>query len=117
MLGILGLATSEILLLILIIGFILFKVIKSASNSPIGIAEEVASSTMNTGSKITGVIALIIMIIGLIPLLGWLNWLVIIISLIGLIIGVFGKNNGGMILNGIVLLASALRLIVGGGII
>lgn len=72
---------------------------------------------MNTASKTVGIIALILMIIGLIPLLGWLNWLVILLSIIGLIIGIFGKNNGGMTLNGIVLIVAALRLIVGGGII
>lgn len=71
---------------------------------------------MNTASKILGIISLIIMIIGLIPFLGMLNWLVILLSLIGVIIGIFGKNNGGLILNGIVLLASALRLFIGGGI-
>ncbi|MEQ1734595.1 MAG: hypothetical protein ABL940_13040 [Bacteroidia bacterium] len=71
---------------------------------------------MNTASKIIGIIGLIVMIIGLIPFLGWLNWAVIILSLLGLAIGAFGQNNGGLTLNGIVLLASALRLIVGGGI-
>jgi hypothetical protein len=53
------------------------------------------------------------MLIGLIPLLGMLNWIVIPISLI---IGIFSKNTGGLLLNGIVLIVSALRLIVGGGI-
>ena len=71
---------------------------------------------MNTASKTIGIIALILMIIGLIPLLGWINWFVIILTIIGLIVGIFGKNNGGMILNGIVLIVSALRLIVGSGI-
>ena len=72
---------------------------------------------MNTASKIIGLMALILMIVGLIPFLGWVNWVVIILSIIGLTIGIFGKNNGGMILNGIVLIVAGLRLIVGGGII
>ena len=72
---------------------------------------------MNTASKVVGIIALILIILGLIPFLGWINWLVIFLSIIGLIVGIFGKNNGGMILNGIVLIVSALRLIVGGGIL
>jgi len=72
---------------------------------------------MNVASKIVGIIALLLMIVGLIPFLGWINWLVIILAIIGLILGAFGKNNGGMILNGIVLIVSALRLIVGGGIL
>ena len=72
---------------------------------------------MNTVSKIIGVIALIGMIIGLIPFLGAINWLVIILALVGLIFGIFSKNTGGLILNGIVLIISALRLIVGGGVL
>jgi TRAP-type mannitol/chloroaromatic compound transport system permease small subunit len=72
---------------------------------------------MNTVSKIIGVIALIGMIIGLIPFLGAINWLVIILALVGLILGIFSKNTGGLILNGIVLIISALRLIVGGGVL
>ncbi len=72
---------------------------------------------MNVVSKIIGIIALIIMLFGLIPLFGMLNWIVIPIALLGLIIGIFSKNTGGLTLNGIVLIVSALRLIVGGGII
>jgi len=56
------------------------------------------------------------MVIGLIPLLGMLNWIVIPLALIGLIIGIFSKKTGGLLLNGIVLIVSFLRLIVGGGI-
>lgn len=72
---------------------------------------------MNTASKVIGIIALILMILGLIPFLGWINWLVVLIALLGLIVGIFGKNNGGMILNGIVLIVSLIRLMIGGGII
>jgi len=54
------------------------------------------------------------MVIGLIPLLGMLNWIVIPLALIGLIIGIFSKKTGGLLLNGIVLIVSFLRLIVGG---
>ena len=72
---------------------------------------------MNVISKIIGIIALIGMIIGLIPLLGIVNWIVIPLAIFGLIIGVFSKNTGGMTLNGIVLIVSVMRLIVGGGII
>lgn len=71
---------------------------------------------MNVASKIIGIIALLVMLIGLIPLLGMLNWLVIPIALIGLIVGVFSKNTGGLLLNGIVLIVSVLRLFIGGGI-
>lgn len=72
---------------------------------------------MNILSKIIGIIALIIMLFGLIPLFGILNWIVIPLALLGLIVGVFSKNTGGLTLNGIVLIVSFIRLIVGGGII
>ena len=57
------------------------------------------------------------MLIGLIPLLGIVNWIVLPLAIIGLIIGIFSRNTGGLILNGIVILVAALRLIVGGGIL
>lgn len=72
---------------------------------------------MNIISKIIGIIALIGMLIGLIPLLGIVNWIVLPLAIIGLIIGIFSRNTGGLILNGIVILVAALRLIVGGGIL
>ena len=68
-------------------------------------------------SKIIGIIALLIMIVGLFPLLGWLNWIVIPIALLGLFLGAFSKNNGGVTLNGIVLIVSIIRLFIGGGFI
>ncbi len=72
---------------------------------------------MNTVSKIFGIIALIIMAIGFIPLLGWLNWIVIPLAIIGLIFGAFSKNTNGLVLNGIVLVVSMIRLFIGGGIL
>lgn len=72
---------------------------------------------MNLASKIIGSIALIIMIVGLVPLLGWLNWFAIPIAILGLIVGIFSRNTGGLILNGIILIFSALRLMAGGGIL
>ena len=72
---------------------------------------------MNVLSKIIGTVAFIGMLIGLVPLFGIVNWVVIPLALVGLFIGIFSKNNGGLILNGIVLIVSAMRLIVGGGII
>lgn len=72
---------------------------------------------MNAVSKIIGTIAFIVMLVGLIPLFGMLNWIVIPLALLGLFFGIFSKNTGGLMLNGIVLIVSALRLMVGGGII
>lgn len=71
---------------------------------------------MNIASKTIGIVALLGMLIGLIPFLGIINWIVIPLAVIGLIIGIFSKNTGGLLLNGIVLIVAALRLIVGGGI-
>jgi TRAP-type mannitol/chloroaromatic compound transport system permease small subunit len=71
---------------------------------------------MNVASKIIGIIALIGMLVGLIPLLGILNWLVIPLAVIGMIFGAFSKHTGGLLLNGIVLIVSVVRLIAGGGV-
>lgn len=72
---------------------------------------------MNIASKIIGVIALLIALAGLLPLFGWLNWIAAPIAFIGLLVGLFGKNKGGMIFNGIVLLVSVIRLVMGGGVL
>lgn len=68
-------------------------------------------------SKIIGIIAFILMICGLIPLLGWVNYIVIPIAIIGFFFGIFSKNNGGMVLNGIILIVAIIRLMIGGGIL
>jgi len=72
---------------------------------------------MNIVSKIIGTIAFIIMLIGLLPLFGMLNYIVIPLATIGLLFGIFSSNTGGLLLNGIVLIVSLMRLIAGGGII
>ena len=72
---------------------------------------------MNLISKIIGIIAFFVMLIGLIPLLGILNWIAIPLALIGLFFGIFSKNTGGLLLNGIVLIVALLRLMIGGGIL
>jgi hypothetical protein len=72
---------------------------------------------VNTISKIFVVIALIIMILGFIPLLGWLNWLVMPLSGIGLLLGIFADKQDRVKLNAIVLIVSAIRLSIGGGVI
>ena len=72
---------------------------------------------MNIVSKIIGIIAFFVMLIGLIPLLGILNWIAIPLALTGLFFGIFSKNSGGLLLNGIVLIVSLLRLMIGGGVL
>ena len=68
-------------------------------------------------SKIIGVIAVLGMLLGLIPFLGWVNWAVLPLAVIGLLFGVFSSETGGRNVNGIVLIVSLLRLILGGGIL
>lgn len=72
---------------------------------------------MNIVSKIIGTVAFIIMLIGLLPLFGMLNYIAIPLATIGLLFGIFSSNTGGLLLNGIVLIVSLMRLIAGGGII
>nr|WP_322624542.1 hypothetical protein [uncultured Flavobacterium sp.] len=93
---------------------------------------------MKLASLIIGIASLLGMFIGLVPCLGWFNWFNIPFALIGLIIGLIDidyKNNEqpnidmndpvtpykkpfptGVLLCGIALLLSSLRLVLGGGI-
>lgn len=68
-------------------------------------------------SKIIGVIAVLGMLLGLIPFLGWVNWAVLPLAVVGLIFGALSSESGGRNVNGIVLIVSLLRLILGGGIL
>ena len=72
---------------------------------------------MNFISKLIGVVALLGMFVGLIPLLGWINWIVLPVAVFGLLFGALSKTSSGVILNGIVLIVSLIRLILGGGIL
>jgi len=71
---------------------------------------------MNILSKLIGIIAFVIMLLGLMPLLGLLNLIALPIAILGLIIGIFAKNNGGLILNSFVIIVAIMRLFVGGGV-
>ena len=78
-------------------------------------------------SLVWGIVAACFMLIALIPLLGIANWLLIPFAAVGAIIGALGvmlcgsgKNGrakAGLILNGIVIVVSVVRLHMGGGII
>lgn len=72
---------------------------------------------MNFISKLIGIAALLVMLLGLIPLLGWINWIVLPVAVFGLLFGTLSKSSSGIILNGIVLIVSLLRLVLGGGIL
>ena len=62
-------------------------------------------------------IAVLGMLLGLIPFLGWVNWAVLPLAVIGLFFGILSSESGGRNVNGIVLIVSLLRLILGGGIL
>ncbi len=63
--------------------------------------------------------------VSLLPLLGWLNWLNIPVAVIGLVFSILGVNKGknkgigtaGIIINAILIVYGAIRLIIGGGFI
>ena len=72
---------------------------------------------MNVISIIIGVVALVVALVGFFPLLGIINWLAIPIAVVGLIVGLFDTRKGGRNLNAIVIVFSAIRLFLGGGIL
>ena len=72
---------------------------------------------MNVISIIIGVVALVIALVGFIPLLGIVNWLAIPVAVVGLIVGLFDTRKGGRNLNVVVIIFSAIRLFLGGGIL
>ena len=72
---------------------------------------------MNVISVLIGIVALIIALVGFIPLLGWLNWLAIPIAVVGLIVGMFDSRTSGRNFNAVVLVLSAIRLFLGGGLL
>jgi hypothetical protein len=72
---------------------------------------------MNVISTIWGIFVLLLAILALFPFLGWANWFILVLAVIGLIIGAFGKQKTGLILNGIAILIACFRLFIGGGII
>jgi len=70
-------------------------------------------------------VSLVFMLVAIIPFHGWLNWFLVPFVCIGLVTSLMGvqRNNGrvlgfiGTIVCSIVLIISAIRLIIGGGII
>ena len=71
------------------------------------------------------IVSFVFMFVALIPFLGWLNWFLAPFALIGLITSLVGalNNNGktlgiaGTVICAVVLVVSALRLIIGRGLI
>lgn len=71
---------------------------------------------LNIVSILIGIFALPFIIIGSIPFLGWSLWLVIILPVIGAAVGALSSRSGGRNFNLVLLVATALRLMLGGGL-
>ena len=72
---------------------------------------------MNVISVIIGIVALLVALVGFFPLLGIINWIAIPIAVVGLVVGMFDTRTSGRNLNAIVIVFSAVRLFLGGGIL
>ena len=78
-------------------------------------------------SLIWGIVAMAWMVVALIPLLGWGNWFLIPFAAttaptaaIGIAVtrpGNRGRAKTGLVLNGLVIVVAAFRLMLGGGLI
>ena len=78
-------------------------------------------------SLIWGIVAMAWMVVALIPLLGWGNWFLIPFAAVGAVVAAIGiavtrpGNRGraktGLVLNGLVIVVAAFRLMLGGGVI
>ncbi|HEY0043380.1 MAG TPA: hypothetical protein VGB62_02415 [Allosphingosinicella sp.] len=71
---------------------------------------------LNILSLIFGLFALLLAIPSFIPLLGWGNWFVLPIAFVGLVLGILSRRTSGRNICIVVLIVSALRLMLGGGI-
>ena len=72
---------------------------------------------LNALSILFGLLALPIVLLGYIPLLGWLNWLAIPLTVIGIALGALSKGTFGRNFNIVMLVASGVRLWLGGGLL
>ncbi|TBH21082.1 hypothetical protein [Thermus thermamylovorans] len=72
---------------------------------------------MRTFSLVLAVAALILLLPALLPLLGWLNWLVLPLALLAAGLGVLSGEERAFRLGLLVLVVSALRLFLGGGLL
>ena len=76
-------------------------------------------------SLVWGIVAMLWMLLALVPLLGWGNWFLIPFAAVGAMIAAIGialtrretprPRQGGLVLNGIVILVAIVRLSLGGG--
>ena len=81
---------------------------------------------MQVAALIFSILAVIGMFFGFLPFLGWMNWGVIPVAIVGLILSIIAvitsrKDRGmaiaGLVICPIVIVVSAIRLFIGGGIL
>ncbi len=72
---------------------------------------------LNIVSLMIGLVALGLAIFALLPFFGWANWAIIPLAMVGLGLGFLSGKDAGRNLNLIVIMVSAFRLFMGGGIL
>jgi len=72
---------------------------------------------MRTLSLVLAVLALLLLLPALFPLMGWLNWMVLPLALLGAGLGVLSGADRAFKLGLLVMAVSALRLLLGGGLL
>ncbi|WP_105317626.1 hypothetical protein [Thermus tenuipuniceus] len=68
-------------------------------------------------SLVLAVLALLLLLPALLPLLGWLNWVVLPLALLAAGLGVLAGEERAFKLGLLVMIVSALRLFLGGGLL
>ncbi|WP_114313402.1 hypothetical protein [Thermus caldifontis] len=72
---------------------------------------------MRTLSLVLAVLSLLLLLPALLPLVGWLNWLVLPLALLAAGLGVLSGEERAFKLGLLVMMVSALRLFLGGGLL
>ncbi|WP_298631780.1 hypothetical protein [uncultured Thermus sp.] len=72
---------------------------------------------MRTLSLVLAVLSLLLLLPALLPLVGWLNWLVLPLALLAAGLGVLAGEERAFRLGLLVMIVSALRLFLGGGLL
>ncbi|HEY1071282.1 hypothetical protein [Thermomonas sp.] len=78
-------------------------------------------------SLVWGIFALLWMLLAFVPLLGWGNWFMIPFAAVGAILAAIGiavtdpakrgRAKAGLLLNAVAIVAGAIRLLLGGGVL
>lgn len=71
---------------------------------------------LNIISILIGLSTIPFILIGAIPFLGWSLWIVLLFLVLGTGVGAMSSSNGGRNFNLVLMLVTAFRLFLGGGI-